>query len=166
MPRQTEFPGTALSNEDFKTFFHTKGSPNARYAWDCGVAIGKYLDGLRDGKLTGTRCDQCRRTVIPPRLHCEWCFRPMDAWVDLADTGRINTFSICHVSWDVQRLEKPQIPAVIEIDGASPGMGILHLVDEVDPQAVRIGMKVRAVWKPEGEREGAITDIRYFKPIG
>jgi uncharacterized OB-fold protein len=26
-------------------------------------------------------------------------------------------------------------------------------------------MKVKAVWKPAEEREGAITDIKYFKPI-
>jgi uncharacterized OB-fold protein len=63
------------------------------------------------------------------------------------------------------RVEEPEIPAVIEIDGASPGMGILHLLGEVDPQEVKIGMKVKAVWKPPQEREGAITDIKYFKPI-
>jgi len=26
-------------------------------------------------------------------------------------------------------------------------------------------MKVKAVWKPPSQRQGAITDIRYFKPI-
>jgi hypothetical protein len=34
----------------------------------------------------------------------------------------------------------------------------------VEPDAVHIGMRVQAVWKPEDEREGAITDILYFKP--
>jgi hypothetical protein len=64
------------------------------------------------------------------------------------------------------RLEDPQLPAVIEIDGASPGMGIMHMLGEVDPQAVEIGMRVRAVWKPTEERVGSITDIAYFKPTG
>jgi len=27
-------------------------------------------------------------------------------------------------------------------------------------------MRVKAVWKPPEQREGAITDIKYFKPIG
>jgi hypothetical protein len=58
------------------------------------------------------------------------------------------------------------MPAVIAIDGASPGMGILHLLGEVAPKAVTIGMRVQAVWKPVAEREGSITDIRYFRPIG
>jgi uncharacterized OB-fold protein len=32
-------------------------------------------------------------------------------------------------------------------------------------QEIKIGMKVKAVWKDPKEREGAITDIRYFKPL-
>ena len=43
--------------------------------------------------------------------------------------------------------------------------GIMHKLGEVDPDAVKIGMRVQAVWKPEEEREGSITDILYFKPV-
>ena len=89
----------------------------------------------------------------------------MSEWVYLQDTEVVNTFSLCYVTWDMVRVKEPQIPAVIEIDGASPGMGILHLLGEVDPKEVRIGMRVKAVWKPPEERTGAITDIKYFKPI-
>jgi uncharacterized OB-fold protein len=77
----------------------------------------------------------------------------------------VNTFSLCYVSWDVRRLRQPQIPAVIEIDGASPGVGILHVLGEVRPKEVKVGMRVRAVWKPPAKRVGSITDIAYWKPI-
>ncbi|MCI0530723.1 MAG: DNA-binding protein, partial [candidate division Zixibacteria bacterium] len=59
----------------------------------------------------------------------------------------------------------PQMPAVIEIDGTSKTKGILHMLGEVNPKDVKIGMKVKAVWKFPREREGAITDIKYFKPL-
>ena len=98
-------------------------------------------------------------------MFCEHCFAPIDAFIPLQDTGTVVTFSLCYVTWDMVRIEEPQIPAVIAIDGASPGMGILHLLGEVDPKAVKIGMRVQAVWKPEEEREGSITDILYFKPL-
>jgi uncharacterized OB-fold protein len=55
---------------------------------------------------------------------------------------------------------------VIDVDGASTGMGIMHLLGEVDPQTVRIGLKVKALWKPAEQRDGAITDILYWKPMG
>jgi uncharacterized OB-fold protein len=54
---------------------------------------------------------------------------------------------------------------VIEIDGTDKA-GLLHILGEIKPDAIRIGMKVKAVWKQPSERTGSITDIHYFKPIG
>ena len=137
----------------------------AEYAWDAGVAIGGYLRGLGEGRILGRRCRRCERILVPPRMFCEHCFRPTDDWVEVGQTGTVNTFSICHVSWDMQPLDVPELPAVIEIDGASPGMGILHKLGNVDPAEVRVGMHVRAAWKPAGERSGSILDIRFWEPI-
>ena len=162
-----EFPGTYLRESDFreKRVIFNEWNPNAQYAWDAGVAIGRYLAELKEGRLIGVHCRQCRRTVIPPRNFCEWCFRPMDDWVYLPDTGTVNTFSLCYVTWDMQYLQVPEISAVIDIDGTSPLVGIMHMLGEVDPNDVKIGMKVQAVWKPTGEREGSILDIKYFRPM-
>ncbi|MBM3316000.1 Zn-ribbon domain-containing OB-fold protein, partial [candidate division WOR-3 bacterium] len=159
--------GHGLSDDQFHKggVCTTTWVADAKYAWDRGVAMTRYLAGLEQGRLLGVRCDCCNRTMIPPRAFCEQCFRPVDAWVELQDTGTVNTFSLCYVTWDVQRIKNPQIPAVVEIDGASPGMGIMHLLGDVDPKKVRRGMKVKAVWKPAEEREGSITDIRYWKPV-
>jgi uncharacterized OB-fold protein len=88
----------------------------------------------------------------------------VNEWIPLMDTGSVNTFSLCYVTWDMRRLERPEISAVVDIDGTSPRAGILHLLGEVEPEDVRIGMRVRAVWKDPGEREGAITDLKYFRP--
>ncbi len=171
--KTAELRGHPLSSADFKegrvltTDWHGK----IQYAWDSGAAIGKFLAGLKEGKLFGRTCNQCGRVVIPPRMFCERCFRQNDEWVELKDTGRINTFSVSFVNWDASRRDTPQVPAVIEIDGASPGMGILHLLGEVGDTLeevlarVKVGLCVQAVWKPAGQREGSITDILYFRPI-
>ena len=89
----------------------------------------------------------------------------MDVFVPLVDVGTVNTFSLCYVTWDVRRISTPLLPAVIDLDGTSPPAGILHLLGEVAPEAVRIGARVEAVWKPAEERQGAVTDIRYFRPV-
>jgi uncharacterized OB-fold protein len=159
--------GTGLSDEELKQgkVLTTRWKADAKYGWDAGVAIGRYLAGLKEGKILGVRCYKCHRVMVPPRLFCEWCYRNIDEWVELKDTGIVNTFSLCYVTWDVKRIKEPQIPAVIEIDGATKGMGIMHLLGEVDPKKVYIGMKVKAVWKEPAQREGAITDICYWKPV-
>ena len=165
--RIKEFPGTGLRESDFREgrVVFNEWVPNCQYAWDAGVAIGRYLAELKEGRLVGVRCNRCRRTVVPPRHFCEWCFRPMDDWVYLPDTGTVNTFSLCYVTWDMQYLTDPEISAVIDVDGTQPLVGIMHLLGEVDPKEVKIGMRVQAVWKPPEEREGSILDIKYFKPV-
>ncbi|MGH7772836.1 MAG: Zn-ribbon domain-containing OB-fold protein [Candidatus Binatia bacterium] len=159
--------GTPLEAADLKRgkVFTTSYVPKLRYVWDTGEAIGRYLEELKRGRLIARRCRSCERVMIPPRMFCELCFRPTDEWVYVKNSGRINTFSLCYVSWDVRRLKQPEIPAVIEIDGASPGMGILHVVRRVAPKRVRVGMRVKAVWKPMSQRTGSITDIAYWAPL-
>jgi uncharacterized OB-fold protein len=163
---------TALKREDVLggKVITTSWDPKLEYAWDDGVAIGRYLAELKNGRIIGKHCRKCDRVMLPPRLFCELCWRPTDEWVYVQDTGTINTFCVSHVNWKAGRLdieggERPFTPAVIEIDGAAPGMGILHHINEVDPWQIEVGMKVRAVWKPAEERQGAITDIRYFVPV-
>lgn len=96
----------------------------------------------------------------------------MDEWVELPDTGTINTFSVCYITWDMKPLRKPQVPAVVEIDGTTPRVGFLHLIGGVSGHTieavrrqVQVGTPVRAVWKTSRQREGSITDILYFEPI-
>jgi uncharacterized OB-fold protein len=165
--RIKDFPGTPLSEEDFLEgkVLYLHADMQGIFAWDTGIAIGSYLAGLKDGVILGSRCRHCRKTVVPPRTVCEWCFNPMNEFIELEDTGTVNTFSLCYVTWDVKRIKEPEIPAVIDIDGASPHHGIMHKLGEVEPEKVHFGMRVKAVWKPPEEREGAITDILYFKPI-
>lgn len=164
--------GTHLSDQEFRSgVVTTPWVPMLQYEWDAGMAISRFLDGLKAGKIFGVRCHQCGRTVTPPRAFCEVDFKPMDEWVELPDTGRVNTYSICYITWDMRPLQRPQLPAVIEIDGTSPRGGFLHLIGGVSGRSVeaiqakvQVGMPVKAVWKSAKDREGAITDILHFAP--
>ncbi len=158
--------GTSLDAKAFKggKIFTVTYKPALHYQWDTGEAISRYLEELKQGRLMARSCRRCARVMIPPRMFCERCFRPTDEWIEVKDTGKILTYSLCYVTWDVRRIKKPQIPAVIEIDGASPGMGILHVVKNIAPKEVRVGMAVRAVWKPKSKRVGSVTDIAHWEP--
>jgi uncharacterized OB-fold protein len=164
-PHRLEGSPLAAGEFDERKTILTEYTPKLRYAWDTGEAMSRYLQELKEGRLIARYCCKCTRVMIPPRMFCERCFRPADDWVYVRDTGTVNTFSLCYVSWDVRRLKTPEIPAVIEIDGASPGMGILHLIRNIKPEDVRVGMRVAAVWKPAAERTGSITDIDFWQPI-
>ena len=94
------FPGSPLSEKDFRdgNILFNYDSLKGDFAWDTGVGIGRYLAGLKEGLILGSLCATCNKIVVPPRTVCEWCFRPMDEFVPVQDTGTINTFSLCYVT--------------------------------------------------------------------
>jgi len=139
--------------------------PKAKYVWSTGIAMSRFLKELKNGKIIASTCNKCGRIMVPPRMFCEQCFKPTDGWTYVKDTATINTYSVSFIGGDASRLKEPIIVVVVDLDGASPGMGILHTMREIDWKKVKFGMKVKAVWKPEKERTGAITDIKYFKPL-
>ncbi|HYG72746.1 MAG TPA: Zn-ribbon domain-containing OB-fold protein [Actinomycetota bacterium] len=156
--------GRSLRDEEFRSATGAiDDAVDARYEWDAGVAISRFLDGLEEARILGRECRGCERVLVPPRMFCERCFRDTDGWVEVETTGTVQTYSICHIRYDMQPLEEPELPAVVAIDGSSGGF--LHKLGEVAPEDVRIGMAVEAVWKPEEEREGSILDIAYFRPL-
>jgi len=174
MPRQTwwmkatskDLPGTPL--REVTDVEHIVYSPDLRYSWDNGFALTTYLDGFKQGKLRGSRCRHCGRMMIPPRSFCELCnLNGVHDYYDLPDTGTVKTFTLSHVNWDSSPLPrgKTNIFAVIAIDGCPEDMGLCHMLGEVDPKDVKVGMPVKAVWKPAKERTGSVTDILYFKPL-
>lgn len=163
----TSYPGHEITPDEVKQgkYLDVYYKFVPRYSWAAGVAISRFLDELKQGQIIARKCNDCGRILVPPRMYCEKDYRPTDEWVYIKDTGTVNTFSISHVGTDARRLQTPILVAVVDLDGASHGMGILHKLGEVEPSKIRVGMKVQAVWKSPDERQGAITDIRYFKPL-
>ncbi len=165
---EKKWPGTPLKASDLTEgkVITEEWEPEAKYAWSTGESMSRFLSELKEGKLVGRQCDECGRTLFPPRSFCEDCFKRTGDFVRLKDTGTVETFSISYLDTDARRIEEPIFVAVISIDGASEKMGFMHYLGEVDKDDIQIGMKVKAVWKPKEKREGSVTDIMYFKPTG
>src|SRR5438128_11798285 len=165
--RISRWPGIELTAADLhegkvtQTRFH----PDAKYAWSAGEAMSRFLEELQNGRLIARTCRKCARVLFPPRMFCEECFRPTDAWTYVRDTGTIETYSISYIDLDAKRIETPILVGVVSVDGASPKMGIMHYFGEMAPETIRIGMRVEAVWRPQAEREGSVLDIRYWRPL-
>ncbi|MGD2247276.1 MAG: Zn-ribbon domain-containing OB-fold protein [Candidatus Methanofastidiosia archaeon] len=160
-----KFAGERLSSKDMEKVTHEKWNPAVKYAWSCGEAMSRFLNELKKGKLIGRKCNKCKRVIFPPKMFCEFCYRPTDEWVYLPDTGTVMTYSLSYLDKDANRIEEPILVGVIAIDGASENMGLMHYFGEMDPDDLDFGMHVKAVWKPEKEREGSVNDIKYFKPV-
>jgi uncharacterized OB-fold protein len=138
------------------------------YRHSYGPNYGRLFDelGARSG-LIGSRCTQCRNVLVPPRSYCEICYVKTEQFVGLKDTGRLQAFSVIHMEFVGQTRKPPYVYAEIVLDGASTRL--IHNLAGVDmttaQETLEIGMPVRAVWKPEDQRNGTLDDIDYFEPV-
>jgi uncharacterized OB-fold protein len=129
-----------------------------------GIAVERFFRAIKNqGVLMGTVCPACSLTYVPPVLYCERCFTQLEEWVDVSSKGAVYTYTILSVSLEDSPLEKPEILALVKIDGVHGGL--VHRLGDVKPQEVEIGMPVEAVFKPQKQREGSILDIKYFRPV-
>jgi len=134
-------------------------------AYDHTVSPGEsaYLLALARGRLIGQRCPACGKVYLPPRGACPTCGVPTRDEVELPDTGIVTTFCIVNVPFHGQRYPSPYVAASVLIDGAD--IAFQHLILGCPPQDVRMGMRVRAVWKPREEWDVG-HNIDHFEPAG
>lgn len=123
-----------------------------------------FYSSVAEGKLMGQRCPTCQKVYIPPRSACPADGTPTRDEVELSDTGTITTFCIVNVPFLGQRITPPYVSAYVLLDGAD--IALLHLILDVPADEVRMGMRVKAVWKPREEWGTTIENISHFAPTG
>lgn len=133
------------------------------YRHSASLQESRYLRGLAEGRLLGQRCPECGKVYIPPRGACPTDGVPTTDEVELADTGTVTTFCIVNVPFLGQRIKPPYVSAYVLLDGAD--IPLMHLVLGCAADEVRMGMRVRAVWRPREEWDNTLRNIDHFQPI-
>lgn len=124
----------------------------------------RFLRGLADGRLLAQRCPVCSKVYIPPRGACPTDGVPTTDEVELPDRGIVTTFCVVNVDYPGQRVSAPYVAAAVLLDGAD--IPFQHLILGCDPDEVRMGMRVRAEWKPREEWGTTLENIDHFRPTG
>jgi uncharacterized protein len=124
----------------------------------------RFLRGLADGRLLAQRCPVCGKVYIPPRGACPTDGVPTTDEVELPDRGIVTTFCVVNVDYPGQRVSAPYVAAAVLLDGAD--IPFQHLILGCDPDEVRMGMRVRAEWKPREEWGTTLENIDHFRPTG
>jgi uncharacterized OB-fold protein len=134
------------------------------YHYVAGDYRARYLRALKDKKILGSKCAATGKVFVMPVVASPESFAPCDTWVELPDRGTITTFCVVNIPVIGRTMEIPYVAASVALDGAD--ISIFALIQECPPGEVRMGMRVEAVWKPDGERHGDHEDILYFRPTG
>ncbi|WP_054853136.1 Zn-ribbon domain-containing OB-fold protein [Vulcanisaeta distributa] len=149
-------------NRDIRHWLHTI---EQGYRYTAGPIGTKFLEGLKAGKLLAGKCPVCGKLLIPPKAFCQYDFAEIKELVEIAPVGIVRTYTVLYEDSYGNKLPKPVVIGFIEFPGGVTG-GLVHYIINVEPGNVRVGLKVRPVFRPENERRGgSITDIAGFEPV-
>lgn len=123
---------------------------NPVFAWSVGNWMEHFFDGMKEGKLRASKCPDCGRVFLPPRMVCERCFAKAEEWVEVPDTGTVESFTEAHVkladNGTLEDLGKAEIIAMVKHDGADT-----CVVGRLEGASAEVGMRVKAVLDPAAE---------------
>jgi len=134
------------------------------YDYVAGDYKAQFLRALKDKKILGSKCSKTGKVFVPPLRNSPESLAPCDDLVEVSDKGVVTTFCIVNIPVSGRDIEIPYVAASVALDGAD--LSIFGLIRGCTPGEARMGMRVEAVWKPDGQRVGDMTDIDHFRPTG
>ena len=133
------------------------------YTYTASAITGAFLRGTQERRLLGRRCSKCEKVYLPPRGVCSMCGAAFtDEIVEIPDTGTVATFAVVNVNFASREVELPYAVVEVLFDGAA--ITSQFLIQGVTHDQVRMGMRVKAVWK-EGDLEPTLSNITYVEPL-
>lgn len=132
-----------------------KGDIQVYYLYTAGVAGEKFFQSLKEGKLIASRCPDCGKRYIPPRIYCEECLSDVQDYFEVPKSGIVESWSEVYLTADEELLEKPILIALVRID-ETDGKLILKALEKVN-----IGDSVEIIL--EERRVGSMKDIKGVK---
>ena len=133
------------------------------YKHSTGETIGRFLAGLKEQKRIWGQRVAGLGVVVPPLGYSEADGSAGGEWVEVAPTGVVTAAAVVHEAIEgLHPYPAPFAFVLVKLDGADTALA--HVVkDRVD--AVRVGGRVEAVWRPDEERVGSIRDIACFRVL-
>ena len=111
-----------------------------------------FWDAAEAGRLMIGKCDSCGRVHFYPRALCPFCLSDKTGLQPAAGTGTVYTYSV---------MRRAPIPYAIAYVTLDEGVSMMTNIVDCDLDRIRIGQKVRLVFKPT---EGG-PPVPMFTPV-
>ncbi|MGF7160007.1 hypothetical protein FHS85_001630 [Rhodoligotrophos appendicifer] len=99
----------------------------------------EFWDAADNSQLLVGHCESCRKPHYYPRRICPFCLSTAVVWRAARGEGRIYSFSV------VRRAVVPYVTALVTLP---EGVTLMTNIIDADPEGMRIGDRVRAVFVP------------------
>jgi uncharacterized protein len=98
-----------------------------------------FWDAAAQGRLLIKRCTACGEVHHYPRPLCPFCFSDATEWRESSGRGTIYSYSV------MRRVSVPYAIAYVTLD---EGVTMMTNIVDCDLNAIKIGQKVKVVFKP------------------
>ena len=106
------------------------------------AATAPYWAAANEGRLVMPRCMHCGRWHFYPRALCPHCSSQKLEWTACSGRGTVYSYTVVHrAPSPVFAAEVPYVVGIIEVE---EGPHLMSSIVNCAPEAVSIGMKVRA----------------------
>jgi len=134
------------------------------YEFTAGDATTRFLKGITQKKIIGQQATPDSRVYVPPRGADPELGAATPLEVEVAQVGTVVSFCMVNLQFYGSAMEIPYTTALILLDGAD--LAIMHMIQEIPADQVRIGMRVEAVWVDDDDIKPTLESVKWFRPTG
>jgi uncharacterized OB-fold protein len=124
------------------------------YTDELSPNLVRFGDRLLAGTISGQKCPSCGKVFIPGKGYCPICVVAISESdeVELSDQGTLTGYTIVTpVHYYGQKETEPFVHASVLLDGSDSTIAGQRITG-VPHDKLRAGLRLKAVWKPESDR--------------
>lgn len=118
----------------------------------------EFWEGAARGELRIQHCTTCGRHQHYARMLCSHCGKQTLEWVTAGGSGTVYSFTVIRQNGVPPFNERiPFVVATVDLD--EDGARMIAAMPSLDPDLARVGMRVRASYRPAGDELGFVDFV-------
>jgi len=113
-------------------------------------------------RLEAGKCKKCGQVYFPPRLICPECKSKQFEMIKLNPEGKLLTYTIIRVASDKFSIQAPYAVGIVELND---GVKLTSQIADVDFDKIKIGMKLKLVFRKIQDEGAAGLHCYGYKAI-
>ncbi|MFA5365044.1 MAG: Zn-ribbon domain-containing OB-fold protein [Candidatus Bathyarchaeia archaeon] len=124
--------------------------------------VASFYGFLCENRLMAAKCKKCGAVNLPPKPMCTKCCSTDLEWNELEGTGKLLSYTVIHVAPEQYQSMAPYVVGIIEFE---KGVRLPGIIRNVNPDEVRIGIKLKIESEHETCSQWPRWSKYYFNPL-
>ena len=120
-------------------------------------SVKLYEDAINQGKIIGSKCNECEEISVPPRPLCRMCKSTNIKIEEVKGEGKLITWTTVHFSSPLFEKLVPYTVAIVELENGERLTGIIaQSSDKKLEEKLETGMDVTAMFDENTRNSGRL----------